>query len=145
MTELKLAGVGSDTPVRRPIDWRAPITLSVVAVLGFVVFGLLGRDKSVTFSWASRGVPTFIPDWVANSQVVGLATGVLMLVIAVYATWLAVQRRRVPGWFVAIFALGVATIVVVGNRSCPDAGQAGIIDDDPNAVTGTLEEAAERV
>ena len=105
MTELKLAGVGSDTPVRRPIDWRAPITLSVVAVLGFVVFGLLGRDQTVTFSWASRGVPTFIPDWVANSQVVGFATGVLMLVIAVYATWLAVQRRRVPGWFVAIFAL----------------------------------------
>jgi ABC-type uncharacterized transport system permease subunit len=105
MSSLRLAGVGSDVPVRRSIDWRVPISMAVFALVGFVAFGVLGRDVPVTFSWASRGVATFIPDWVANSQVVGLATGVLMLVITAAAARLAVQRRKVPGWFIAVFAL----------------------------------------
>jgi succinate dehydrogenase / fumarate reductase cytochrome b subunit len=40
-------------------------------------------------------------------------------------------------------ATGIATIVVVGNVSFPVAVMAGVIEYDPDAVTHSLEEAAE--
>lgn len=89
----------------KPIDWRAPISFAVFAVIGLLVFGLRGRDDTVVFSWASRGVPSFLPDAPANSQIVGLVTGALMIAITVFAFWLAFQRKKVPGLLIVGFGV----------------------------------------
>ena len=81
---------------------------------------------------------------VALIYIVGnLALGVHLF----HGTWSLFQSM---GWSSPRFnkwrrylATGVATIVVVGNCSFPIAVQAGIIDYDPDAVTVSLEEAAE--
>lgn len=91
--------------VVKPIDWRAPASFTIFALIGFFVFGLNGRDDAVTFSWASRGVPSLLPDFTVNAQTLGVVLGVVLLLTAALSFWLAFARKRISAWIIVGFAL----------------------------------------
>lgn len=117
------ANINTDhVSVMKPIDWRAPITFAIFAVLGFLVFGVNGVNEQVVFSWASRGVPSLLPDFVTNSQTVGLITGVTMLVITVLSFWIAVRRLQLPGWAVGLMTVFFAVLFLLALLGWVGAG-----------------------
>ena len=101
------------------------------------------------------------PDWVRGAVYFNIDQSLSRLPVAIFyvlanialgihlfhGTWSLFQSM---GWSSPRFnlwrrylATGVATVVVLGNVSIPIAVQAGLIEYDPNAVTVSLEEAAE--
>lgn len=89
----------------KPIDWRAPISLTIFGLIGFIFFGMRGRNEDVVLSWAARGVPSLLPDVTLNSKTLGIVTGLLMLLIAAVSFWLALKRKRTGAVLIVIFAL----------------------------------------
>lgn len=105
MTATAHTATDSQESVIKPIDWRAPASFTIFAILGLIVFGLNGRDDEVVFSWASRGIPSLLPDLPVNAQLLGMVIGVVMVLIAGLSFWLAVQRKKVSAWLILGFAL----------------------------------------
>lgn len=89
----------------KPIDWRAPISLGIFAVIGFIFFGIRGTDEAVVLSWAARGVPSILPDVTLNAKTLGIVAGVLMLALALLTLWLAAKRKRISPWLIVGFAI----------------------------------------
>ena len=119
-----------------------------------VVLFILWHLADLTWGWAN-------PDFVKGAVYYNIDTSLSRLPVAIlyvvanialgihlfHGTWSLFQSM---GWSNPRFnmwrrylATAIATVVVVGNCSFPIAVQAGIIDYDPNAVTVSLEEAAE--
>ncbi len=119
-----------------------------------VALFILWHLADLTWGWAN-------PDFVKGAVYYNIDTSLSRLPVAIlyvvanialgihlfHGTWSLFQSM---GWSNPRFnmwrrylATGIATVVVVGNCSFPIAVQAGIIDYDPNAVTVSLEEAAE--
>ena len=119
-----------------------------------VVLFILWHLPDLTWRWAN-------PDFVKGAVYYNIDTSLSRLPVAIlyvvanialgihlfHGTWSLFQSM---GWSNPRFnmwrrylATAIATVVVVGNCSFPIAVQAGIIDYDPNAVTVSLEEAAE--
>jgi simple sugar transport system permease protein len=100
-------------------SWKAPITfglLGLIALLAFGVFGAAGETSTFGISRATDFVqvdPISVP-----SQAVGIALGLLCLVIAGYAFWLVRAARKVPLWlsltFGIAFVLAFLTWAVAG-------------------------------
>src|SRR5699024_9553805 len=99
------------TPVRAvaPIAWKYPIVYSILALVSFVFFGLIGRDGETTFRVATDGDFFAIPDLVVSSTVAGLILGILLVVMAVVSVFAAVRRISLASWlpilFVALFGV----------------------------------------
>ena len=119
-----------------------------------VVLFILWHLADLTWGWAN---PDFVKGAVyynIDSSLSRLPVAILYVVANIalgihlfHGTWSLFQSM---GWSNPRFnmwrrylATAIATVVVVGNCSFPIAVQAGIIDYDPNAVTVSLEEAAE--
>ena len=121
-----------------------------IIVALFIIWHL----ADLTWGWAN-------PDFVKGAVYYNIDTSLSRLPVAIlyivanialgihlfHGTWSLFQsigwsNPRFNNWR-RYLATGVATIVVVGNVSFPVAVQAGIIDYDPDAVTVSLEEAAE--
>lgn len=101
---LKKQKIVKDTTLK-PIDWRAPITFAIFAAVGLIFFGIRGKDEQVVLSWASGGVPSVLPDAVLNSKTVGIVTGLILVFIALFSLYVALNRKRLSPWFTAIFAI----------------------------------------
>lgn len=93
----------SATPLA-PRSWRTPVLLAVVAVLTFVLFGVLGRDETTSIVWGSDLEPTPV-----SPRILGLVLGVVALAAAGVAFWLAYGRRTVSVWLSIV--VGVALLV----------------------------------
>lgn len=89
----------------RPVDWRAPISFIVFALVGFFAFGVNGPSTDVVFSWAAKGTPSVLPDLTVNARALGFVIGGLMLAITALTFWLALTRRKISAWIVVGFAL----------------------------------------
>lgn len=95
----------SGTPIA-PRVWRTPILLAVAAGLTLVLFGVLGRDEATSFVWGSGIEPTEV-----SPRLIGIVLGVVSLLAAGYAFWLANQRRKVSVWLSVV--AGVAFLISV--------------------------------
>lgn len=109
-------------PARVPTrSWKVPIVLGVLGLGALVVFGILAPAGEQTTFGVSTGSdfvqfdPVSVP-----ARLVGIALGVLCVLIAAYAFWLAQLARPVPVWlsvtFGVAFVLAFLTWAVAGEQ-----------------------------
>jgi len=115
--------VASPAPVEaglKPVGWKIPVMLGVVAVATFLFCGILGPDSTAGFEISQDGDFFQLPVVTLPAKVTGLVLGVIMLGIAAWSVMLRNRGRSVPIWAVAVFAaafvIAFLTAVVGGAR-----------------------------
>ena len=110
MSALAPAAVPQTDVVVPPIQWKMPILYSVLALLGIGLFWLGTAGGTFTDFQLSTSKDFFqLPLIHVPARPAALVLGVLMVTLAAYSIWAAVQRRRVGAWLPIAF--GVIFIV----------------------------------
>ncbi|MDQ0707921.1 ABC-type uncharacterized transport system permease subunit [Arthrobacter woluwensis] len=115
--------VASPAPVEaglKPVGWKIPVMLGVVAVATFLFCGILGPDSTAGFEISQDGDFFQLPVVTLPAKATGLVLGIIMLAIAAWSVVLRNRGRSVPIWAVAVFAaafvIAFLTAVVGGAR-----------------------------
>ncbi|WFR84803.1 ABC transporter permease [Arthrobacter sp. Y-9] len=115
--------VASPAPVEaglKPVGWKIPVMLGVVAVATFLFCGILGPDSTAGFEISQDGDFFQLPVVTLPAKATGLILGLIMLAIAAWSVLLRNRGRTVPIWAVAVFAaafvIAFLTAVVGGAR-----------------------------
>ncbi|MDI3240483.1 ABC transporter permease [Arthrobacter sp. AL08] len=114
----------------KPVTWKLPVTLLVLAVIAFVFFGLLGPHETAKFGISSGGDFFQLPAIEAPAYLTGLVLSVILLALAGYAMFLKTKIQRPPRWLPVLFTVlfVVAFLVwVVGGARTPSISLAGLI------------------
>lgn len=104
---------GMFSQVERKASLKTPIVMAVVGVLFFVFAGLLGPSKAVKFQVTEAKAFISLPDLTMPSNLLGLSTGVIMVLLTAAAFWFALARKYVPRTFVILFGL-TAIVALLG-------------------------------
>jgi simple sugar transport system permease protein len=100
-------------------SWKAPIALGIFAVIALILFVGFGRDGSSTFRFAESTDVIPLPSLTLPTRATGIVVAVLLVLLTLLGAALVRLRRRVPIWFVAIFAflfmVGLLTWASAGN------------------------------
>ncbi|MFJ3957751.1 ABC transporter permease [Arthrobacter sp. NPDC090010] len=106
--------------VAKPVGWKTPVLLGIVAIATFLFCGILGPDSSAGFQISQDGDFFQLPVVTLPGKATGLVLGVLMLGIAAWSVMLRQRSRTVPIWAIAVFAaffvIAFLTTVVGGAR-----------------------------
>lgn len=114
----------------KPVTWKLPATLAVLAAVAFVFFGLLGPNQTATFGISSGGDFFQLPAIAVPAFLGGMVLSVAMLALAGYAVFLKTKDQRPPQWLPTVFiVLFVAAFLiwVVGGARTPSISLAGLI------------------
>jgi len=96
-----------------PRKWKTAIALSLLALVAFFAFGVFGDDRTALIVFSEQTDAIVLPNVPVTSMTLCLVVGVLLLLLAAYAVWLTVGRRKVPLWVVIVFTiLFLVTLVV---------------------------------
>jgi ABC-type uncharacterized transport system permease subunit len=96
-----------------PRKWKTSVVISVMSLIAFVSFGLLGDDRQATIVWSDSSDAIVLPDLPVTSRVICIVLGVLMLVLAAFSYRFTLARRPVPLWLIIVFgALFVSSLVL---------------------------------
>ena len=97
---------------------KTPIILTVIAVITFFSFGLLGNDQAAHFTLNSAGDAFELPELVFPGRITNIVFGVLLLAIAAYSWMQRKQGKALATWMIAVaailFVLGFLVWVVSG-------------------------------
>ncbi|MFC4243471.1 ABC transporter permease [Gryllotalpicola reticulitermitis] len=103
-TEVSAGSVRAAAELTR--SRKTPIILTIFAVLGVVLFVLLGRGGTTTLDFTGQGVHTLT---IPHAQLPARGTGYVIAAIAVLmaaGAWvLGRGTRRVPTWYGGVFAI----------------------------------------
>ena len=117
MTTTTTAPTATAT-VLPPRNWKTPIVISVLALVTFIGFGLLGKNDTVAFAWSETSNAIQLAATPVNAMVLGIVLGVIALIAAGLAFWYASRRVDVPFWIPIIsgvtFLTGLVASVGVG-------------------------------
>ena len=111
-------------------NWKTPVILAVLAVLGLIGFALGAPSGDVTFRLSNPNEAIVLPVLVVSAPLVGWLTAVLMLAAAAWAVVLTRRGSRVPAWLVAVFGLLFVTgflTWVVGSADTPNVALYGLL------------------
>ncbi len=97
---------GGRAAVLAPISWKLPIALTVLGVVGLVVFGLLpySGDRT-TFRFSTSADYFQLGDLSVPSQATALVLVILALALAGVAWWGAATRRKLGWWLPVVFGV----------------------------------------
>jgi simple sugar transport system permease protein len=99
------AAAAASEPVTR-LSWKVPVTLSVLAALAVIAFGVLGPSgSSTTFLLSLPNDDVQLEPLVLPSQATALALGLGCLVLALLAVARVRGGRPVPLWLTAVFSV----------------------------------------
>jgi simple sugar transport system permease protein len=96
---------GMFSKVEAKPSFKTPITLAVAALIVFVFFGLIGKAGDVVFVWSDKRESIQLPQWSVASAGLGIAVGVILLLIAGLSILLASKEKKTPIWMIIIFGL----------------------------------------
>jgi simple sugar transport system permease protein len=96
---------GMFSKVEAKPSFKTPITLAVAALIVFVFFGLLGKAGDVVFVWSDKRELIQLPQWSVASAGLGIAVGIILLLIAGLSILLASKEKKTPIWMIIIFGL----------------------------------------
>ena len=96
---------GMFSKVEAKPSFKTPITLAVAALIVFVFFGLLGKAGDVVFVWSDKRELIQLPKWSVASAGLGIAVGIILLLIAGLSILLASREKKTPIWMIIIFGL----------------------------------------
>jgi ABC-type uncharacterized transport system permease subunit len=114
----------------KPVTWKVPVLLTVLGIVAFVFFGIMGPNQTARFGISSSGDFFQLPAIEVPAFLGGIVLSVLMLALAAYAVYLKTQNQRPPGWLTITFiVLFVAAFLiwVVGGARTPSISLAGLI------------------
>ncbi|MCC3282274.1 MULTISPECIES: ABC transporter permease [Arthrobacter] len=127
-TTLSPAGQPADVQIIR--SWKTPILLGILALIGFIVFGLGAPSTDVTFRLTEGDSAFPLPDVVVSAPVLGWIASVVLLASAAYAFVLVSRYQHIPGWLIAVFAVFfVAAFLTwaVGSARSPSVALYGLL------------------
>ena len=114
----------------KPVTWKLPVTLLVLAAVAFIFFGVLGPQSTAKFGVSSGGDFFQLPAIEVPAFLSGIVLSVAMLGLAGYAMFLKTKNARPPRWLPALFTVlfVVAFLIwVVGGARTPSISLAGLI------------------
>ncbi|SDP20602.1 nucleoside ABC transporter membrane protein [Arthrobacter sp. ok909] len=118
------------TTSAKPVTWKLPVTLMVLAVVAFIFFGLLGPQGTAKFGVSSGGDFFQLPAIEVPAFLTGMVLSVILLGLAGYALVLKTNNKRPPRWLPVVFTVVfvVAFLIwVVGGARTPSISLAGLI------------------
>lgn len=114
----------------RPVTWKIPVLLLVLAVVAFIFFGLLGPRQSATFGISTSSDFFQLPALQVPAFLGGIVLSVAMVGLAGYAVYLKTGHRSAPGWLPVVFIVlfvSAFLIWVVGGARTNNISLAGLI------------------
>jgi ABC-type uncharacterized transport system permease subunit len=114
----------------KPVTWKTPVLLGILAVVAFIFFGLLGPSQTASFGISTGGDFFQLPALQVPAFLGGIVLSVIMLGLAAYAIYLKTKDRAAPSWLpIAFIVLFVAAFLiwVVGGARTPSISLAGLI------------------
>jgi ABC-type uncharacterized transport system permease subunit len=114
----------------KPVTWKVPVLLTVLGLVAFIVFGVMGPNQTAKFGISSSGDFFQLPAIEVPAFLGGIVLSVLMLGLAAYAVYLKTRNEPSPGWLpIAFIVLFVAAFLiwVVGGARTPSISLAGLI------------------
>lgn len=114
----------------KPVTWKLPVTLMVLAVVAFIFFGLMGPQTTAKFGVSSGGDFFQLPAIELPAFLSGIVLSVILLGLAGYSMVRKTNNRHTPRWLPAVFTVifVIAFLIwVVGGARTPSISLAGLI------------------
>ncbi|WP_413334040.1 ABC transporter permease [Brevibacterium sp. GP-SGM9] len=106
-----------------PIAWKFPIVYTILGLVSLIFFGIIGREGETTFRIATSGDFFAIPEIVVPAQAAGLVLSIILVAMAAFSIYLAVNRRSIGSWFPMLFGI----VFVVSFLAWAGGGSGGVI------------------
>jgi simple sugar transport system permease protein len=94
-------------------SWKTPIVMGSLAAVVLVFFGILGKSESVAFELTGVREAVQLPNIDVASNILGIASGVLLLAIAGFVAWQVAKNIRSSIWFSIVFG-AIALVALLG-------------------------------
>jgi simple sugar transport system permease protein len=94
-------------------SWKTPTVMASLAVVILVFFGILGKPQSVAFELTGAREAIQLPNIDVPSNVLGIASGILLLVIAGFVAWQVAKNVRSSIWLSILFG-AIALVALLG-------------------------------
>ncbi|WP_426998576.1 ABC transporter permease [Pseudarthrobacter sp. N5] len=102
------------------VSLKAPVTLSVLALVALTFFGFLGPAKTAELKISNDGDAIRLPALLIQGGTGGVVFGIVLLGLAAYSVWLWKDGRKSPSWvpisFAVIFVFAALVWIVAGAR-----------------------------
>lgn len=95
------------------ISWRVPAVMAGFSIVVAFAFGLFGRAEPVAYRLTREAAAFSLPPFIADSNLVGLAAGILMAAMTITAALWVNRRKPIPLWWLVIFG-AVAVLALLG-------------------------------
>ena len=94
-------------------SWKTPIVMGSLASVVLVFFGILGKPESVAFELTGVREAVQLPNIDVPSNVLGIASGILLLAIAGFTAWQVAKNVRSSIWLSIVFG-AIALVALLG-------------------------------
>ena len=94
-------------------SWKTPAVMGSLAMVVLVFFGILGKPETVSFELTGVREEVQLPNIDIASNLLGTASGVLLLAIAAFVALQVVRNLRASIWFSLAFG-AIALVALLG-------------------------------
>ncbi len=94
-------------------SWKTPTVMGTLAVVVLVFFGILGKPESVAFELTGVREAIQLPNIDVASNILGIASGILLLAIAGFTAWQVAKNVRSSIWLSILFG-AIALVALLG-------------------------------
>jgi general nucleoside transport system permease protein len=94
-------------------SWKTPTVMGTLALVVLVFFGILGKPESVAFELTGVREAIQLPNIDVPSNVLGIASGILLLAIAGFVAWQVAKNVRSSIWLSILFG-AIALVALLG-------------------------------
>ena len=94
-------------------SWKTPTVMGTLAVVVLVFFGILGKPESVAFELTGVREAVQLPNIDVASNILGIASGILLLAIAGFTAWQVAKNVRSSIWLSIVFG-AIALVALLG-------------------------------
>jgi len=109
MTAVTAPAPAATTPeIRAAKQWGLPITLGIIAVLSFIVFGLrTASGVTTSFAFSSAADKIKIPVLEVPSQLTAIVLSIIAIGLAAFSAWCVQTARKFPWWASVLYGIAV--------------------------------------
>lgn len=94
------------------VGFKSPIVMGVVGLVVLYFFGIAGREGETVFELSRKQDAIQLPSLPIDSSLLGVISGLTMLVMAAASLFLALKNRKSPLWLASLFGLlGVISLL----------------------------------
>jgi ABC-type uncharacterized transport system permease subunit len=94
-------------------SWKTPLVMGSIASIILLFFGIFGKTESVSFQISAKKDVIQVPNIDVASNWLGVVSGILLLVIAGFSTYLVSKNIKVSIWLSMAFG-AIALVALLG-------------------------------